>query len=244
MTNRKTLNISVAAAVAVALALGFFAIAGSAYAAVNSSSITITTTNRGTIDNYTSARSHTGNNTALGSTGGKGGQGGDVVSAGNNNNGGATTGNGGNGGNGGDGGLVDTGDATATAGTENSLNETDAEIDFSTSGGDVNSTSVDVITDNNIGDTEPCDCVNNIDNRTKARAYSGDNTANGSEGGDGERGGAITGGSGDFNNGGAGTGDGGDGGDGDLGGTILTGAASSTSATLNLLNTVIARVRI
>ena len=241
MTNRKTLNISVAAAVAVALALGFFAIAGSAYAAVNSSSITITTTNRGTIDNYTSARSHTGNNTALGSTGGKGGQGGDVVSAGNNNNGGATTGNGGNGGNGGDGGLVDTGDATATAGTENSLNETDAEIDFSTSGGDVNSTSVDVVTDNT---QTGCDCPNNIDNRTKARAKSGDNTANGSVGGDGERGGAITGGQGDFNNGGAGTGDGGDGGDGSIGGTILTGSASSTSATLNLLNTVLLRVRL
>ena len=241
MTNSKTLNISVAAAVAVALALGYFAIAGSAYAAVNSSSITITTTNRGTIDNYTSSRSHTGNNTAGGSVGGVGGQGGDVTSDGDNNNGGATTGNGGNGGNGGEGGLVDTGDATATAGTENSLNETDAEIDFSTSGGDVNSTSVDVVTDNT---QTGCDCPNNIDNRTKARAKSGDNTANGSVGGDGERGGAITGGSGDFNNGGAGTGDGGDGGDGDIGGTVLTGAASSTSATLNLLNTVLLRVRL
>ncbi|KKW20071.1 MAG: hypothetical protein UY63_C0002G0030 [Parcubacteria group bacterium GW2011_GWA2_51_10] len=241
MTNSKTLNFSVAAAVAVAMALALLAFATTASAAVNSSSITITTTNRGTIDNYTSARSHTGNNTAEGSVGGVGGQGGDVTSDGDNNNGGATTGNGGNGGDGGAGGLVDTGDATAEAGTENDLNTSDVEVDLTTAGGDVNSTSVDVVTDNT---QTGCDCPNNIDNRTKARAYSGDNDAKGSTGGDGERGGAISGGQGDFNNGGAGTGDGGDGGNGELGGTVFTGNASSTSATLNLLNTVILRVRI
>jgi len=81
---------------AVAAGLGMLAFATPAFAAVNSSRITINVTNRGSIQNVTQADSHTGNNIALGSTGGSGGTGGDVTNSGggNENNGGASAGNG------------------------------------------------------------------------------------------------------------------------------------------------------
>jgi len=239
MTKSITLNYAVAVLAAFAMV---FAYAGIADAAINSSSITITTTNRGTIDNITTASAYTGFNTAQGSRGGRGGDGGAVTSDGDNNNGGATSGDGGDGGNAAAGGLVDTGNATADAGTSNDLNDTVVEVDLTTAGGDVNSTAVDVTTDNDL-----CDCpdeVNNIDNLTDARARTGLNTAEGSEGGNADDAGDIEGGTGDFNNGGATSGDGGDGGAGGLGGTIRTGAASSTAGTFNFLNTALVRVRI
>ena len=107
MTKSITLNYTIAASVAVAMV---FAAATPAFAAVNSTRITINVTNRGTIDNVTQADSHTGNNTALGSVGGSGGTGGSVTNSGggNENNGGASAGNGGVGG------VVDSG-----AGDEN-----------------------------------------------------------------------------------------------------------------------------
>ena len=81
---------------AIAALLGF---AYPASAAINSSLIKIKVDNAGTIYNYTSAKSSTGDNTAGGSNGGNGGASGDVEgSGGGNNNGGASTGNGGNGG--------------------------------------------------------------------------------------------------------------------------------------------------
>ena len=236
-------NSMMAVAIIGTMVLSLFAYATQASAAVNSSSITITTTNRGTIDNDTSAKSHTGNNTALGSQGGRGGDAGDVTSGGDNNNGGATTGNGGSGGDGDAGGLVNTGDATSEAGTDNALNTTDIGVDFAVSGGDVNSTSLDIVTDNQNNNHE-CDCANVINNDTRARARSGDNRAEGSVGGNADDAGDVTGGSGDFNNGGADTGNGGNGGDGGFGGTVFTGNASSTAGTINLLNTSIIRVRI
>src|SRR3989344_7595726 len=64
--------------IAVGTALAMFATATPAFAAINSSSITILVTNRGSINNDTSARSHTGDNEAHGSTGGAGGNGGGV----------------------------------------------------------------------------------------------------------------------------------------------------------------------
>lgn len=222
-------------AAAAATVLAMFAGALPASAAMNSSSITITTTNRGTIDNNTSAKSHTGKNLALGSVGGNGEEGGDVTSNGSNNNGGATSGNGGDGGDGGDGGLVNTGDATANAGTQNDLNNTLVEAQVPA---DMNSSALAIVTDND----EDCEC-NNITNDTRARARTGNNQADGSVGGNGDDAGDITGGTGSFNNGGATSGDGGNGGDGDLGGTIFTGNASSTAATINWLNTVLVRVR-
>src|SRR3989344_405032 len=145
MTKSLTLNSMMAVAMIGAMVLSFFAFATQASAAINSSSINITTTNRGTIDNYTSARSHTGDNQADGSFGGDGDDGGDVEGdSGSFNNGGATAGDGGNGGNANDGGFVDTGNATAEAGTENVLNGTDAEVDLTVASADgLNSSSVD-----------------------------------------------------------------------------------------------------
>src|SRR3989338_2482175 len=116
---------------AVAAGLGMLAFATPAFAAVNSSRITINVTNRGSITNVTQSDSHTGNNVALGSTGGSGGTGGSVTSgAGNENNGGAMGGNGGSGGNAGDGGLVQTGNASADSASLNGVNTTDAEVDL------------------------------------------------------------------------------------------------------------------
>ncbi len=226
-----------AVATAAAMALSSFALPLAASAAVNSTKISITTTNRGTIDNTTSARAHTGENKAKGSEGGNGGSGGDVTSDGAENNGGATAGNGGNGGAGGAGGLVETGNASAEAGTENDLNTTDAEVALDCDCGDINSVTIEVDTNNN-------DIANKIDNRTKARAHTGENKAAGSEAGDAGDGGNIAGGNGDENNGGAGAGNGGTGGAGGLGGTVSTGNATSKSGTINWLNTVLLRVRL
>ena len=238
MTKSITFNSTVAVAMVGAMVLSFFAFALPASAAVNSTKINIVTTNRGTINNTTQSDSHTGQNFAAGSVGGTGGLGGDVTSAGSENNGGASAGNGGNGGNGGAGGLVQTGNATATAGTENALNSTDAEVDLGGCGcGDINSVTIDVITDNG-------DIANNIDNLTQSRARSGQNLALGSRGGNAGNGGVVNGGAGNENNGGASAGTGGAGGAGGLGGEVSTGNASSTSGTINLLNTSILRVRI
>ena len=233
MTKSITLNYTIVALAAIAMV---FAYTGVANAAVNSTKINIVTINRGNIDNVTTADSHTGNNTALGSTGGAGGLGGDVVSAGNENNGGASAGNGGSGGSAGAGGFVETGDASADAGTENSLNGTDAEVAFDCECGDINSVTLDLITDNN-------DYNNKILNRTGATARSGDNRAEGSVGGVGGVGGDVSGGTGSENNGGASAGTGGAGGAGGLGGEVHTGKADSKSAAVNWLNTTFLRVR-
>ena|SRR3989344_1855050 len=223
--------------IAIATTAAMFAFAAPASAAINSSAFFISTTNRGTITNVTQADSNTGSNLALGSVGGSGARGGDITSSGSNNNGGTVSGNGGNGGNGGAGGLVNTGNATSNAGTENGMNGTDVDVDLTGAADDINSSTLDIVTDNN-------DLGNTIDNFTDARSRTGDNVAEGSVGGNAERGGEISGGVGDFNNGGATSGSGGAGGAGGLGGTIGTGAANATSGTINLLNTTLVRVRI
>src|SRR3989344_6805730 len=225
-------------AAAVAASFAMLLTATPAFAAVNSTSISITTTNSGTITNVTQADSHTGLNVALGSTGGAGGVGGAVLGGGGSeNNGGASAGNGGNGGNGGAGGFVETGSATADAGSENSLNGTDVDVEFTCDCGDINSVTLDVVTDND------SDRPNLITNNTQARGRTGENVAVGSEGGDGGLGGEVNGNGGSENNGGASAGTGGAGGAGGLGGEIHTGAASSTSGAVNLLNTTFVRVR-
>ena len=77
------------------------------------------------IGNLTQARGRTGDNHALGSTGGNGGNGGVVNSgSGNENNGGASAGTGGTGGTSDDGGTVVTGNANSTSGSFNLLNTT------------------------------------------------------------------------------------------------------------------------
>ena len=235
MTKSITLNYTIVAVAAVAMVLAY---AGIADAAVNSTKINIQTTNSGTITNVTQADSHTGQNFAWGSAGGDGGTGGDVLGGGGSeNNGGASAGNGGNGGKGGAGGLVETGNATSDAGSENSLNGTDVDVAFDCDCGDINSVTLVIDTDNT-------SASNRIDNNTQARARSGQNLALGSLGGNGGVGGVIDGSGGSENNGGASAGTGGSGGAGGLGGTIGTGAASSTSGAVNLLNTTIIRVRL
>lgn len=229
-----------AVATAAAMALSSFALPLAASAAINSSSFTIKTTNRGTIDNTTKARAYTGDNDNTGgSEGGDAGDAGDVLGGtGSNNNGGATAGSSGNGGNAGDGALVDTGDASADAGTTNRLNDTFVEIDLTSAAEDVNSTFLDVTTDNQ-------DINNKILNLTHARARTGDNdNTEGSEGGDSGIGGNIDGGTGGFNNGGAGAGSAGSGGTSSFGGEVRTGKADSKAGTVNVLNLSITRVRI
>jgi len=93
-------------------------------------------------------------------------------------------------------------------------------------------------------DIDNDDPNNRIQNLTRARGRTGDNSADGSTGGNAGNGGQISAGTGDENNGGATAGSGGAGGAGDLGGEIHTGAATSKSGTLNLLNTTFVRVRL
>jgi hypothetical protein len=218
-----------------------------AFGETNSSSIRIEVANRGTIDNETSADASTGGNWAGGSRGGRGGDGGDIEVDGNGdfNNGGASTGDGGDGGDAAPGGLVNSGNATSNAVSENDANGTEFEFD---AGGDMNSSEVVAVINNRLNDDDDAcgGCrtdVNNIDNETRARARTGGNDADGSEGGDGDDAGDVeVDGNGDFNNGGASTGSGGDGGDGDIGGTINSGNAEANSAAINLLNRVMVRI--
>ena len=198
---------------AVAAAMGMFAFATPAFAAINSSSITILITNRGSITNLTQADSHTGQNLALGSQGGNGGAGG----------------------------LVQAGNATSDAGSENGLNGSDVDVELGCDcPDDINSVTINLEVDNDrVAPTQ-----NNIDNVTQGRARTGQNLALGSAGGDAGDGGVVSAGTGSENNGGASAGTGGAGGAGGLGGTIGTGNASSTSGSINLLNTTLLRVRI
>lgn len=243
MTKSIALNYTIAAVGAIAMV---FTYAGIADAAINSSAIRIEIENTGKITNTTSASASTGNNHAEGSHGGDGDDGGDVeAGSGDYNNGGAEGGNGGSGGNASAGGLVNSGNATADAGTDNSLNGTDVEINLTNAlgaGEDVNSTYIGVEIEN--GDDEECDCKPEIDNTTRARARTGSNDADGSFGGDGDDGGDVEADDGDYNNGGASAGTGGAGGSGGLGGEVNSGVASSTAGTINLLNTSIIRVRL
>ncbi len=243
MTKSITLKYTIAVLAAFVVVLAY---AGIADAAVNSSNIRVEVKNNGTINNTTSAKAHTGENYAEGSFGGDGGTGGDVTASGvgDYNNGGAEAGNGGNGGGAGPGGLVNTGDATADAGTENSLNGTDVEIDLTnamSTGEDMNSTYIGVDVKNG---TKDCECTSEINNTTRARARTGENYAEGSFGGDGDDGGDVTAGSGDYNNGGAEAGNGGHGGTSDLGGEVKTGKAVSEAGTINLLNTTLIKVKL
>lgn len=226
-------------AVATAFAM-VFAFATPAFAAMNSSKISIEIDNSGSIVNSTSAKAQTGGNWAGGSKGGRGGSGGDVEvdGSGDYNNGGATAGDGGNGGNGALGGSVFTGDANADAGSANTLNYTDVDVDLY--GEDMNSSKVKLDVDNG-----GCECDDSsIVDTTRARARTGDNNADGSKGGKGGYGGDVEAGSGDENNGGATAGEGGNGGAGGAGGWVETGEATANAGSLNQLNVTFARVRL
>ncbi|MFZ2522043.1 MAG: hypothetical protein WAX44_01770 [Minisyncoccia bacterium] len=213
-----------------------------ALASVNSSFIKIETNNTGSIDNYTSAKAETGSNWAGGSLGGRGGKGGEVEvdGSGDYNNGGALAGFGGHGGIADIGGTVRTGNADAQSSTENFLNTTDVDVDLW--GEDVNSSKIKIETNN-----DSCGCeneTNHVQNRTKSRARTGDNSADGSEGGAGGKGGDVEASSGDNNNGGAFAGDAGHGGSSNDGGWIETGDSTATSEVVNVVNESLVRVRL
>ena len=254
-------------------------------------SVYIKVENDGSIKNETTAKADTGDNWAGGSYGGNGGYagnggdggraeveggsswcwsccetcGGDSGSEAN----GGDGGNGGdaNGGDGGPGGLVDTGDADVSAGSVNTLNTVDIEVEGC--GCEDQQDECGCIppwlrrdVDNSV--TVKIDNDGRIKNETEAKADTGDNDADGSYGGDGGTAGDggkggkaevgddegdrcgcewdLSSGGGDAN-GGQGA-DGGDanGGDGDVGGTIRTGDARSESGSVNLMNTVLVRV--
>ena len=204
-------------------------------------SITIRVCNSGTIGNTTTALSSTGGNFGGGSVGGRGGRGGSVnATLGNENNGGASGGNGGSGGSASAGGFVQTGNASADAGTLNDVNSTDAEVEGCDCPGDINGLTIEANIDNNrVAPTQ-----NHINNFTDARSRSGANVALGSDGGNAGDGGVVTSGAGNENNGGASAGTGGTGCSGDVGGTIVTGNSNSTSGAINLLNNTFIRVRL
>src|SRR3990167_5787598 len=76
-----------------------------------------------------------------------------------------------------------------------------------------------------------------LSNTTVSNANTGDNTAEGSEGGNGATGGDVTAsGAGNNNNGGSSAGEGGNGGDADAGGLVDTGDAFATASSTNTLN--------
>ncbi len=215
--------------IATAAALAMFASAAPAFADINSSTVSISSSNTGTIVNSTSASASTGGNTAGGSTAGEGGHGGNVTASGSNNNGGAGTGDGGAGGNSGVGGEIHTGAASADSASLNALNENKTTVGGH---GNLNSSSVGVASTNN----------GTIVDDTSAKAKTGKNNADGSTAGDGGHGGDLTGGSGSGNNGGAWTGQGGRGGDSAAGGFVVTGDSMSRSGSVNVMNTNIVRV--
>lgn len=232
----QTLTERAALAAASAGTIAMLAIAGPAFADLNSSTITVSTENTGEISSHTSASASTGYNEAGGSRGGRGGSGGEIeanasdgTAAGNNTN--SIGGNGGDGGSSSDGGYVQTGDAMADAGVLNTLNSTDVGIGTD---GNINSTTVAVATSNSGG----------IADMTHARARTGGNDAHGSYAGSGGRGGDVEalGGDTSGNNIGSGGGSGGSGGDAGIGGTVLTGGSASSSGAINVLNTVLVRV--
>lgn len=221
-------------------ALGMLATATPAFAAVNSSSLIIGNANVGSIDSNTTAVSNTGLNLAGGSDGGNGDTGGASGNATNNGSqGDATSGNGGNGGSGGnasDGGLIVTGDASADAGSINSANSNSTSLRVR---GGLNSSSAAAVQFN----------AGQIDQDTTALASTGLNAAAGSNGGDGDAGGTsgTANKAAGSNNGNATSGSGGAGGaggTGGFGGEVRTGASTSKSGAVNVLNTNFLRVRI
>lgn len=162
-------------------------------------SVSITVSNSGTINNETEAEASTGGNYADGSyggdggkqkgDGGNGGDGGDAEGDGSNVGGmggnGGSTGNGGNGGDAGPGGLVQTGDAEANAGSVNTLNTTEIEVEGCgcDESAPVNGWWRKIKKDNSVGVTVANSGT--INNETEAEAKTGKNDADGSYGGDG-----------------------------------------------------------
>ncbi|MFZ2707002.1 MAG: hypothetical protein WAY88_02640, partial [Minisyncoccia bacterium] len=249
-------------------------------------SVYIKVSNDGYISNTTSAKADTGDNKAGGSYGGDaenagdGGNGGDASvdggvqwcgECGSGSGSTATGGEGGNGGNSnggnaGDGGYVVTGDASAEAGTANSLNSTDVEVEGCGCDEDQNECScIPPWFRRDVDNSVKIKVYNDgyISNETKAKADTGDNKAKGSYGGDAGYGGDggdggeaevgdeeegcgcewdLGGSAGEAVGGDGGNGGHSNGGEGGQGGTISTGEARSEAGTINMMNTTVIRV--
>jgi len=202
------------------------------------SGVEISIASHAMVMNHVETKADTGDNSADGSYAGDGGTGGDIENEyGEQDVEGATTGNGGTGGNSGFGGAVQTGDATASSAVANTINSTVIRIDDCACNGSLGKVRVRL--------HNSAFLMNSI--RTKADT--GDNYADGSYAGSGGNGGDIEneGGDGDDNADqevdDATTGSGGNGGTSSDGGSVLTGAATSRTNLVNLVNSRLVRVR-
>lgn len=185
--------------------------------------------NSAEITNVVSAESNTGGNSAGGSFGGDAGDGGDISTTGDGDVEDSATGAGGAGGDGSPGGLITTGAATAEAGVLNVVNTNRTRVNRGTTDDDEGNTSVS--NTNWLG----------VENTVAADASTGDNEAEGSEGGNGGEGGSIT--SGDEEVDDSTTGAGGEGGLGSTGGDVLTGDSTSRAGVINIVNRNVTRIR-
>jgi len=190
------------------------------------SDITVSNSNTcTTVTNNVEVSANTGDNDADGDEGGNGGDSGDAMAGGFFSS--AETGDGGNGGDGGDGGIIVTGDATAGAVVVNAVNTNRTHIRSGCSGCDGG----DITVRNRNRRTI-------VTNNVEVEAETGDNDADGDEGGNGGDSGDAT----NFCGGNATTGDGGDGGDGGWGGEIRTGDADAGAAVINVVNRNVTRI--
>ncbi len=222
---------------AVATSLAMLAPAGLALADDDySSRVHVHNSNRAVVINSTDADANTGDNWAGGAEGGNGGDAGWGVNVLTEDTG-ATGGNGGNGGTAGEGGTVDTGNASADAGTINAVNSNVTSVRGGGCG-----------CDDDIDDVHVSRSVHNYNrallvNRTDADADSGDNAASGAEGGNGgDAGTAVNVLTDDTSAKGGNAGNGGNAGA-KSGGLVVTGRADSRAGTINVVNTNITRVR-
>ena len=241
--------------------------------------VTIKVWNMGLITNVTGATASTGGNYAGGSYGGDGGNGAEGGNGGDASTDGyglaegghgGDAGYGGQGGNGGAGGLVETGDAMADAGSMNTMNSTDVEVEQADCGCDEEVGgwydalgNFHAFKQNDVDNEVKVEVGNEgaIVDMTVAGSDTGNNKAkgsyggNGGEGSNGGNGGDAEAGQGEpecgcdvypgqahAGNGGMGAA-GGNGGSGDVGGTIRTGRATANAGSINVLNTNLIRVR-
>jgi len=195
-----------------------------ALASHRSNDVDVRNRNSATVVNEVTVLASTGLNDANGGSGNDGGDSGNPIALLGS---GATTGDGGDGGDGGTGGIITTGDATAGATVENTVNTNKTTVNLcgcGSSRGDV-----DVRNRNRA----------NVGNGVGVLADTGLNVANGDEGGEG-------GDSGDplaIDDSGASTGDGGDGGNGGGGGDVWTGSSTAGATVVNVINRNITRIR-
>ena len=244
---------------AIAIALGLFAIpsalaTGGGHWGGGGDDVTVVNNNNASIFNGVLTVADTGDNSADGYEGGDGGEGGDTGNANGGYKGGdgGTTGDadGGDGGEGGLGGLIITGNAYAGTAVLNDINSNKTVVNSCGCEDDGWGWGGDDVTVRNNNTAHVTNLVGTI-------ADTGDNNADGYEGGDGSEGGDTGnanggaggghhwwwGGSDGGNGGTTGEADGGAGGEGGWGGQIQTGNAAAETAVVNVVNRNVTRIR-